>query len=798
MSLTGQTLQDRYRIYHQIGEGGMGRVYYAEDIRLNQAVAIKETLNLNSNESTQQITARVKAFQREAHLLAGKIKHHAIPRVIDYFQLEGNWYIVMDYVDGDSLEKQLKERGEPFPIREVLLWTDQLLEILDSLHSGEPQIIHCDIKPSNIKVKNGKVYLLDFGLAKRLTGSKTSIAFLTPAYAPPEHKKLTARSDLYSVGATMYCLLTNTEPASAFSRSLAIASGEVDPLEPIKDLRTDLPTELANLIMRTLSIKAEERPYDAKIMQMKLRDFLMERGQTSTPTLSSYEFLKNDKPLPYNFLSNNVSPEVTNMEEKIEDSGAIGRNESQPTSSSSSEPSISSSSPDFNAPFQSNSSNLKNQNWKKIAASVALLVVIVLSGASIYKYLIDKNQTPPGPTKTPRQIASEKTEQAMEMLYINNYEKAKALSKEAIDNDSTYALAYAIYGDAFWDEDQTEEEDSSKNTKSQISKGEILKLFDTKEPVTTEDLAARAWAFLANKKWERAKQDIEKVATERPDWAWALMQKAFVVIGSGCVKGKDSPEVLEAIDALRKVNSLKPKYAVAYMNLAGAYRCNKRNPEALAAYGRALDLRSLPQYYVRRGNFYLELIEKKTKQENIERAKKDFTKALEIDPELSDAHVGLAQIHQAKEEYKDCITEADKALSKKQSFQAYFHRAICRSALASKEKDEKGFDEALENLEKARKELKYDDPVLHQNTLASYYSNKATIHYNKAFYLFTDKFSKNKTEANKNSVKTELENARSSINNAIENNQDKSSVKDYEKSKREIEKTIALFKRNFG
>ena len=133
MSLLGQTLQDRYRILYQIGEGGMGRVYYAEDIRLNQPVAIKETLGLHNNESSQQIEAKVKALQREAHLLAGKIKHHAIPRVIDHFQVDENWYVVMDYVDGDSLERQLTERGQPFPIKDVLLWTYELLESSSAL-----------------------------------------------------------------------------------------------------------------------------------------------------------------------------------------------------------------------------------------------------------------------------------------------------------------------------------------------------------------------------------------------------------------------------------------------------------------------------------------------------------------------------------------------------------------------------------------------------------------------------------------------------------------------------------------
>src|ERR1041384_136750 len=223
MNLIGQVLQDRYKVIRQIGEGGMGRVYYGEDIRLKQEVAIKETIKLDSDEPSQYITARIRAFQKEAELLAGKIKHPAIPKVIDYFQWEGNWYIVMEYIDGNSLEKQQFEKGAAFDIAEVLQWTDQLLRILDSLHGQHPKILHRDIKPSNIKVKNNRVYLLDFGLAKQLTGSKSTIAsFVTPAFASPEHmsnKEPTEKSDLYSVGATMYCLLTNKEPVSVTERS---------------------------------------------------------------------------------------------------------------------------------------------------------------------------------------------------------------------------------------------------------------------------------------------------------------------------------------------------------------------------------------------------------------------------------------------------------------------------------------------------------------------------------------------------------------------------------------------------
>lgn len=761
MNLIGQILQGRYRISHLIGEGGMGRVYYAEDIRLNKVVAIKEIL-IPNNESSQLIEKRIRAFQREAQLLSGIIKHSAIPRVIDYFQVEENWYIVMDYIDGNSLERLLKKRGEPFPLEEVLLWTEQLLEILDSLHSETPPVIHRDIKPSNIKVKNGKVYLLDFGLAKQLSGSKSSYPLLTLAYASPEqmenkeNKEPTAKSDLYSVGATMYCLLTNVEPASAFSRSLALASGDADPLPHIRELRTDLPDGIANLIMSALSIKPADRPNSAETMRMKLNSFLTERDKT--PTMPSRDVSEASKTIP-------------------------------------------SSLPYFNAPIQPPPLTPTNRkrNGVKVAASLALLIAIGVIGYIMYPNNTPNRvntPTPTPPVKSPRQIAAEKTVQAMEMLYINDYEKAKALSKEAHDSDPTYALAHAIHGDAFWDTDETEAGDSSKNLESQISKVEIFKIFSAQEPTTEEDFAARGWAFLDDNNWAGAKQDIEKVVAIRPEWAWALMVKASVAISTGCVE-KNSREIRDGINALKKVNSLQPKYAMAYMNLAGAYQCNGQNQDALDAYGQAINFRPSSKFYVLRGNFYLDSIEEKTKQTtNIENAQKDFEEALKIQPEFSEAHIGLARVHEAREEYEDCIAEADKALSKAHSFEAYRHRTICRVNLASKEKDEKGFDEALESIENAKEQRnKYSDQKDQQIALANYYYDKAYIYNSKAFYFLTEKYLKNKTPGNKDKVNAELNDAQAAIKQAREINHDKDLDKELGKLEKQIEDNIRAFKR---
>jgi serine/threonine protein kinase len=471
MSLIGQILQDRYYIISAIGEGGMGRVYYAEDKRLNQKVAIKETI-AKSSESSQEIDARIKSFQREAHLLAGKIKHPAVPKVIDYFQFEENWYIVMEYIDGDSLEKQRKERNQPFFVKEVLLLTDQLLQILDLLHNQDPPIIHRDIKPSNIKVKNDHVYLLDFGLAKQITGSSSTFAtFMTPAFASPEqinNKEVTQKSDLYSVGATMYFLLTNDEPASAFERSLAIASGSVDPLQNIKKLRLDLPDEIANLIMSALSIKTEERPHSAKMMRLKINDFLTEKDKTlpllsilapTQPSIPGVNIIqpesedadskeKTEIPLQSSdqFLTNQSVSEANLIQFESKDSNSKEKVDipSAPSYQFSASQSPIKSNLNSNDATQPQTIKQSNRNWLKAVAALGLLIVIVVTGFGLYrnKERISASWFPtptpaptPEPTPNPRDVAIQLTDEAIEELFNNNFDEAERKAKLAVETD---------------------------------------------------------------------------------------------------------------------------------------------------------------------------------------------------------------------------------------------------------------------------------------------------------------------------------------------------------------------------
>jgi serine/threonine protein kinase len=265
-------LQNRYRIVRQLGQGGMGAVYEAIDQRLSRTVALKETLV-----DTEELR---RAFEREARLLAN-LNHPSLPRVIDHFTEDEGQYLVMDFIPGDDLKTLLDKRGKPFDPDEVLKWADELLDALEYLHTHEPFIIHRDIKPANLKLTaKGKIVLLDFGLAKGAAGQMTvagtlnrSVFGYSPNYAPLEQiqgERTLPRSDLYSLAATLYHLLTGQMPPDALTRATTIFNDEPDPLVPIEMVNPAVPSGLSSVIKQALSLNPKQRPASAAEMRKAL------------------------------------------------------------------------------------------------------------------------------------------------------------------------------------------------------------------------------------------------------------------------------------------------------------------------------------------------------------------------------------------------------------------------------------------------------------------------------------------------------------------------------------------------
>jgi serine/threonine protein kinase len=277
----GTLLQNRYRVAEQIGSGGMGAVYVATDERFGSKVAIKQTFF--SDDATLR-----KAFEREAHLL-NRLRHNALPKVSDHFVEDAGQFLVMEYIEGADLGVLLKERGGWFPVSDVLAWADELLDALDYLHTQQPPVVHRDIKPQNIKrTACGRIVLLDFGLAKGTPAQTqatvtSSVLGYSLHYAPLEQVQgagTDPRSDLYSLGATLYHLLTGHPPVDALTRASALINNQPDPLRPAHLVCQHVTASVGKVVQRAMAQKASLRPRSASEMREMLRQAYSAEAET--------------------------------------------------------------------------------------------------------------------------------------------------------------------------------------------------------------------------------------------------------------------------------------------------------------------------------------------------------------------------------------------------------------------------------------------------------------------------------------------------------------------------------------
>lgn len=249
---TGSILRHRYRIEGILGQGGMGAVYRAFDINLGVGTAVKENL-FTTEEYARQ-------FRREANILAS-LRHPNLPRVTDHFVIEGEGqYLVMDFIQGVDLRERLEREGA-IPEDECLPWFLDISDALAYLHSRTPPILHRDIKPGNIKVMpDGRAMLVDFGLAKvvELGGATTTGAkAMTPGFSPPEQYgtgRTDPRTDVYSLGATIYAALTATIPEDSLERAMGR-----EELTPLRKRNSDISPALAKVVTKALHVDPAER-----------------------------------------------------------------------------------------------------------------------------------------------------------------------------------------------------------------------------------------------------------------------------------------------------------------------------------------------------------------------------------------------------------------------------------------------------------------------------------------------------------------------------------------------------------
>jgi serine/threonine-protein kinase len=270
----GQILNGRYQIHSVLGTGGFGTVYKAWDEKLHSYCAIKENQQV-SPESQRQ-------FSREATILAN-LNHPHLARVTDYFVMSDyGQYLVMDYVEGKDLQAILTEKQASLPINQVLVWMGQVCDALTFIHNQKPPIIHRDIKPANIRITpQGKAVLVDFGLAKSFVENlqtSTGARGYTPHFAAPEQYTTggtDVQSDIYSLGATLYCLLTYHIPPD----SLEILLGNAEPPLPVNVINYDVPDVVSNAIQRSMQVRRTDR---YKVVD-ELKSALLEGQKFFTP-----------------------------------------------------------------------------------------------------------------------------------------------------------------------------------------------------------------------------------------------------------------------------------------------------------------------------------------------------------------------------------------------------------------------------------------------------------------------------------------------------------------------------------
>ena len=254
MTKEGTVLDGKYEILAEVGRGGMSIVYLARDKRLNKQWAVKEI----KNDGKKSAKTLLKGLEREANILKN-VDHPVLPRIVDIINQDGTIYVVMDYIEGDTIQDRLKKEGAQ-PQELVVEWGLQLASALNYLHNMNPPVIYRDMKPSNVMIKpEGGVKLIDFGTAKEyeIENNADTTALGTRGYAAPEQfgdskgrgiYNTDARTDIYNLGATLYHIVTGKNPCEPPYE-----------IKPIREWNPMLSSGLEKIILKCTQKNADRR-----------------------------------------------------------------------------------------------------------------------------------------------------------------------------------------------------------------------------------------------------------------------------------------------------------------------------------------------------------------------------------------------------------------------------------------------------------------------------------------------------------------------------------------------------------
>jgi serine/threonine-protein kinase len=272
----GTILNGRYEIIRKIGGGGMGAVYLASDNNLGGVLrAVKEMVQAHIEDEQQE--KAINDFKRESMILSS-LDHLSIPTIFDYFydEIESRFYLVMKYISGGDLASRLRSAPEGrIDEKQVTEWAIQIIDVLDYLHNQPSTIVYRDLKPSNIMIdgNSGRVMLIDFGIARSISQKeeKGVTAVGTMGYAPPElfSGNVEPRSDIYSLGSTMFHLLTGADPQS---NPLLIFDFQKNPRP--RQINPRLSDQMEKILMRSVEYSADSRFSSAAEMRQVLEDHL--------------------------------------------------------------------------------------------------------------------------------------------------------------------------------------------------------------------------------------------------------------------------------------------------------------------------------------------------------------------------------------------------------------------------------------------------------------------------------------------------------------------------------------------
>lgn len=277
----GTILENRYEILRVAGRGGMSTVYAARDLRFGQVERLCAVKEMGDNEPDPGTRAlSLVNFEREAALLA-TIDHPAVPKIYDYFAYNGMIYLVLEFIDGDDLERALAARKAPFPEADVLRWAIEICDVLEMLHSyGDAPIIFRDLKPSNIMLRSsGRIALIDFGIARTFQGTQRGTMIGTEGYAPPEQYRglADARGDIYALGATLHHLLTNSDPR----QQTPFTFHE----RPIRSLNPAVSEEFSAVVKRMLEYHPDQRYQTASEVRSEMEALVRPPEWSMSPAI---------------------------------------------------------------------------------------------------------------------------------------------------------------------------------------------------------------------------------------------------------------------------------------------------------------------------------------------------------------------------------------------------------------------------------------------------------------------------------------------------------------------------------